>query len=504
MPPGIYLAIALGVLAVVIISTSINRTFDGDEGFYLLATRLVAEGQQPYEDFYFQHGPLLPYVYAVWHEIFGASLLALRLFSGVLTIVLGGLLSFHVARRTDSRPLGVVAAVLFATSALAASWFPTVKTYPLAALFLFSAYVVVARAEDRASQPGPARWLVAGILTGLSADTRLYILALTPVFLAYAAAPQGAFRQRAQRVASYAGGLLLGLLPSLIFFVADPGRFVFDTFDSQTARGGDSFFDALVQKLRVLAELVSDGGLLLLTLSAAVLGVAVVASRRRPPMALAIAAALVLVSLVPDPTYAQYFSMVVPFLVVAAVDGWTVAVSAFTRSTDSSAPRSTARSITRAIGIGALVLYVAVFANKYDVLMQQDVVFLTMEDISAVSDAIDEHTDPGEVVISFWPGHLYESEAEQLHGIETDFADAAIRQTGVSQERAREYEMISAEEVESMIRAGSVPTVVFGSYGAFGLRQPFLDILAESSYTPVETVGPVTVYKRDASAAPPG
>jgi hypothetical protein len=39
-----------------------HRLIDGDEGFYLLAARLVLQHKTPYLDFFYPQAPLLPYV----------------------------------------------------------------------------------------------------------------------------------------------------------------------------------------------------------------------------------------------------------------------------------------------------------------------------------------------------------------------------------------------------------------------------------------------------------
>ena len=43
---------------------ALHRFANGDEGFYLLASRLVLAHKKPYLDFFFLQMPLLPYVYA--------------------------------------------------------------------------------------------------------------------------------------------------------------------------------------------------------------------------------------------------------------------------------------------------------------------------------------------------------------------------------------------------------------------------------------------------------
>ena len=120
---------------------ALHRFIDGDEGFYLLASKLVLMHKKPYLDFMYEQAPLLPYVYALWMKCFGISWNSVRIFSALLTTLLGTLLYEHVCRQTRNWLAGLSAVVLFASSALVFAWFPVVKTPSLAGLFLFAAYV---------------------------------------------------------------------------------------------------------------------------------------------------------------------------------------------------------------------------------------------------------------------------------------------------------------------------------------------------------------------------
>src|SRR5580704_14951471 len=75
-----------------------HRFIDGDEGFYLLASRLVMEHKAPYLDFFYPQAPLLPYAYGLWMKLFGISWFSARSFSATLTTILGLLIYEHVCR----------------------------------------------------------------------------------------------------------------------------------------------------------------------------------------------------------------------------------------------------------------------------------------------------------------------------------------------------------------------------------------------------------------------
>ena len=103
-----------------------------DEGWYLYAANLVAEGQMPYRDFAFTQGPVMPYVYSlfagIWkaHGILGARIFNLSI--GFLGIGFCCLL----ARRLGGSALA--AFLLLACNLYHLYFLAIPKTYALAAL----------------------------------------------------------------------------------------------------------------------------------------------------------------------------------------------------------------------------------------------------------------------------------------------------------------------------------------------------------------------------------
>src|SRR6202167_429663 len=97
---------------------ALHRFIDGDEGFYLLASRLVLAHKKPYLDFFFLQMPLLPYVYALWMRLTQLSWISARVFAALLTTILGTLLYTHVCRLTKSWVAGLGAALVFASTSL--------------------------------------------------------------------------------------------------------------------------------------------------------------------------------------------------------------------------------------------------------------------------------------------------------------------------------------------------------------------------------------------------
>src|ERR1035441_4157694 len=104
------------LLGTAFITVSRVRLIDGDEGFYLLAAKLVFQGKVLYSDFLYTQMPLLPFAYGSWMRIAGDTWNSARLLSAIFATVLGCLLYWHVTRITGSWLAGCLAALLFVSS----------------------------------------------------------------------------------------------------------------------------------------------------------------------------------------------------------------------------------------------------------------------------------------------------------------------------------------------------------------------------------------------------
>ena len=223
--------------------------------------------------------------------------------------------------------------LLYITSSSVVFWYSTYKSYALSTLLLFVAYVLVA-AADRGAMPSAARWFAAGAFVGLSVDVRLFFIAVFPVFVYYALDRKRSRAARFGNIPALVGGLVVGLLPSLYFFVRGPRRFLSDTLLSQTSRSDQSLPDSLVQKLRTVEQILAGAQFLILVAAAVAVVVLAYRRHRRVPFAIAIAAALALVSAIPTPTWDQYFVTLVPFLVVGAIELWHTLLASLPRPPD--------------------------------------------------------------------------------------------------------------------------------------------------------------------------
>ncbi len=487
--PAVYLGI-IAIQLVVMWPVATKRGFDGDEGFYAIAAKVVAHGHQPYSSFWFQYPPGLPYVYGVWTRLAGETFRSLRELSIILTLILGVVLYAHVARRL-SRGLGVVSVILFITSALAFDWYSTYKSYVLSTLLIFAAYVLVA-ASDRDQACSRTRWFAAGALLGLSIDVRLFFVAVIPVFVYYAVERKvpALASERLAKIAALIGGLAVGLLPCIYFLALGPRRFVSDVLVSQTNRSALTPYNSLVQKLRTAGQLLGTAQFLILVAACVGLGVFVLATRRRMPLAVAVACALALASLAPTPTYDQYFCTLIPFLAVGAVELWHTLRAFVLRLPD-------VRSlfVLRAIGVMAVLAFVISGAGAYDAIMNSGDTLLDIPHALVISKAIDTHTRVGEVVIDFSPVDLYQSHAVLLSGLESDFGTVVAGNLNLSDGAAARDKVLTINQLAQVVESRKIRTVVVAPYDRLLFPRPWETILRRLGYRPVETVGGRTIYQ---------
>ena len=433
-----------------------HRFIDADEGLYLMASRLVLMHKKPYLDFFYQQAPLLPYVYAAWMKCSVISWNSARMFSVLLTTLLGVLLYQHVCQQTRKWLAGLLAVVLFASSTLVFAWFPVVKTHSLAALFLFCAYVVV----SRLSSASP-RWMIAsgGILFGLSVDTRSYLLLLVPVFVWWFFHNSDT-RTRLASIFWFLGGFTIAIAPCLFLFLPSPDVFLFDNLRYHAIRSSQGLIGMWKEKLVVVAMLFLGGprgnGIQNSILFFTSLGFILTRQMRRHPPCLAfqIAVLLGMVCLLPTPAYPQYFSLCVPFLIVSAV----CAASELFTNLESKRHRL----VAVAAGVALLGIYLGAPINDFRKYMvtgdgiagvgaARDKGDWRLQRVIEVSEAIDQIASPGETVASFWPGYVFQTKTIPFPGFENDFG-STVSQKLSSGQRAR-YHILAPAEVEYLCRS---------------------------------------------------
>ena len=456
---------------------------DGDEGSYVLVAKLAFEGRIPYHDFLHTQMPLLPYVVGAWSALFGEDWHVARLLFAALAVALGALLYLHLLRR-HGRILAAAGLAAYALSDLAIGSFTPIKTQGLSAFLLFAAFVVV----DRVGPITPSRCLAGFVLLGLAVDVRLLFVAAIPVF-AWAVVTRTAAAERTRALGAATAGLAVGLLPSAAFFALDPDRFVFGNLGAHATRSDAGLIGDLRQKVVLAESMLGVSQYLALFLAGVLAVLALPLLGRRVPLSVLVAAPIVLVSFLPTPAYDSYFSVAVPFAVVGAVE-----LAAALRDRLRLAGDAPLARVLGALGGVVLAAYLVLGAIAlYSWLRgSSEPADFRISQIERVSALVDEHTRPGEEIVSSWPGYLFGTHAVPVAGLESDFAprDAAR----LSREEARRYHLLTAEGVEDVIRSRRARLVIARPWHGQGPLPEYRRAAEQAGYRVLADVGQARIY----------
>jgi hypothetical protein len=432
------------------------RFVDGDEGVYAYASRLAVHGHVPYRDFFYEQAPLLPYAYGPIGSLSGESWYALRGLSVAFAIIVG-LLLFRFLRERQGLAAAFAAVVVYAGSGLVFGYLTLVKTFALSTLLVFAAFVL--------AEAGAWQW--AGVLVGLAVDTRLLLLAVVVVFALAAK----------RRLAHFAAGLAVGLLPSIVLLAISPGALWFDNVRYHSLKSSSGLVGNAHEKAQTAATLLGfeptdralgiQFGLLVLAVVLALLW------RRRLPLALAIALALGVVSFLPTPSYVQYFSLLVPFLVVGAVE---------------------LRPPPQLLAAFAVAVLVPAGWAARDFVSYDPVLRPSLDSIRAVSSRVDALSRPNERVLSSWPGYLIGTHARALPDYTNQFAPVAAAK--ISSSAAHRYDVASEGELETLIRQRRVRLVVYRNWVTSPPFARWGAALRAGGYRLVGRVGTAAIYTR--------
>lgn len=303
------------------------RVVDYDEGFYLSAAHMVAQGHSLYSDFFYPQMPFLPYILAPLSGHGFASLYLSR-FAGVLAAVLASVLFYLMLRRLcrDQR-MQILIFAFYVFSGPVLSWHSVAKTYPWTDLFLFAAvYLLMISQTSGRLRP----LLFAGVFTGLAINTRLLFIPLVILFGTYISITSRT--QPLRRLAVYIAAVVLVSLPSCVLLIRHPDQFFFDNFGFHLMRAPQTVFpQTIIDRLVVFGKLVASPQILVILALAGVAfwswrktketaGVKSIAGSPAGLVSLT-AVAITVIYLIPSPIHHQYFVQAIPFALLACAAG---------------------------------------------------------------------------------------------------------------------------------------------------------------------------------------
>jgi len=488
-----------------------TRPIDGDEGFYTTAARLVWQGKAPYRDFFYQQSPLLPYLYSWMWAVHPRSLVAMRLISvvcGSIAVFLWGVCLVSLKRLPTNMGLATFAAVLL--NPYWVSWNVVVKTYAVANLFMTVATICL----YCALRSTRVRWyFVAGLALGACTSVRSFygpVLVVVLLWLLYR--EHRTSKPPYPKTLTLLAGSTCGLLPIIVSFVRDPRTFLFNNLHYHRLDAGYMlwngkiiqgyqgvrhttlvYFDTMVVRLLgahpyfAISIVVSVvGGASLWKLEKSHEGPWSKVDYSYFQVALLMLITYTVVALIPFPPYDQFFDgPLVPFLVPFMAEGlritWRVGKK---------------RSI--ALALVALSLF-AVEIGAETAMESRDPVW-QLANYEEVTRLIEADSRPDEVVLSFWPGYIFESGRQYFPGLENNFVYRIMNKINPA-EKAR-YHIISPDRIMSAISQREVKLLVLSPWvGEYennlspGEIRAFHDTI-QSNYSLVGGVPQIAIYRR--------
>ncbi len=453
---------------------AVTRPLDGDEGFYTTAARLVWEGKTPYKDFFFQQPPLAPYLYSWIWAVHPRSLVAMRMLSaacGGLEVLLLGLGLISAKRLPAKVALAAFAAVLL--NPYSVSWNVVVKTFAVANLLMTIATICL----YIALRSGRLGWFFAGgVALGACVSTRsLYGLLIPAVFLGILYQEFRASRWSYPRSLTFLAGTLAGGLPMIFSFVRYPHAFIFNNltyhhFDvGYMISANGTITEGYQSAGHVLLVYFAMIGIRLLILHPyfttqlilAITGILSLHKQRWQPegsnaspytesdylyfqLALLMLVVYLVTVLLPFPPYDQHFvSPLVPLTIPFVAEGLRVTFRA-------------GRKRVIALALAAPILFAVEIG--WETARNSGHPVWQLSCYREVTRVVEANSGPDEVVMSFWPGFVFESGRRYFPGLEDHFVYRVMNKIS-PEERAR-YHVISKDQVMRAITGREINVLV--------------------------------------------
>jgi hypothetical protein len=157
------------------------RAVDMDEGFYLSAASLVAEGASPYVDFFFPQTPLLPILFSPFSGLGLSGLIIVRSLALICHLLLAFIAFAFIRRHYSDWRLALAGFFVLALSGPVLAFNVLAVQFVFANLFLMIAYVLLL---DSVSRNRINYLVLFGLFffLGAAVNIRLIILILVPLF----------------------------------------------------------------------------------------------------------------------------------------------------------------------------------------------------------------------------------------------------------------------------------------------------------------------------------
>ena len=312
------------VIAVGLVVYSQTVSFDWDEGFHLLAARLINAGRRPYLDFLFAQTPLNAYWNAFLMRVWGDGWRTIHAAAALETAAAAALIGVYILLRFPAPEwrtrLAIAAVFLLGCNQTVFDYGTLGQAYGLCLLLTVAAFWFAVL-----DKPG-----LAGLTSGAAAAASLLTAPVGPVLLLWML-----WRNRAGRAVSairFAAGAAAGTAPFWWFLMQAPRQVVFDVVGFHLFYRQIGWSDWLPHDLGVMtAWLDSAPAFILVTLGLTGLGFLNRSGwelRTRQEFWLCgwLTITMILFLMAAHPTFGAYFVLAAPFGSILSAAGFYAAI----------------------------------------------------------------------------------------------------------------------------------------------------------------------------------
>jgi len=331
-------------ISILLISKALNAEINHDEHQFVAGGKLLADQFSfPYIDYPFHHMPNLVLIYALLFQLTNYCLLGARVLSVVCATISAGILFYITYQHFYSQGslirnlTAVTCVILLITNPLFYSVSGRAWNHDLPTLLILLTFALLYRYDNQ--DISTRKVFLSGIFLGLAIGARLsYATAIIPYLGAFLIFPSQRSRtSKHLHIIAFSIGVSLGLLPSIVLFIANPKFFIFGNViypklnpvyrqllrhrTGMTIAGKIIYFltNVISSPLNMLLYL----GLFVIMITATVKSMVTKTSTN---MSLVFAFGLSLFLLIgsfgPTPSWHQYFYAPIPFLILGIIFGF--------------------------------------------------------------------------------------------------------------------------------------------------------------------------------------
>lgn len=482
---------------------SINRLIARDEGFYIVASELLLHNKLLYKDFFFPQMPLTALFYASCFKIFGTSWFVARLSTGIIYFLTGYFL-FIFIKKNYSFWFATLSLTLFAIHPMGFAWQSVIKSYAFVNLFLVLIFFIASSIQNL-NPPEPnttanqiktrknsKKIFTVGFILGLLGLTRLHFLALFPLLLLHIYKKQNKLSKK--DLCLFMLGCSISLSPCLYYFIQAPNSFIFNNLGYHLVRSQAPLEGELATKISSLFKLLGLNDsqqvikyqMIITYLIPLIFGGYYFLTKlfkREFYFPFLYSLFILILNLIPTPTYLQYHSCMIIFIIIMSVDFIKVQNNSFIKCLFS--------FILLATNIfyypKSLLAYTITAHNVIGITGQNP----EMWSIHTVK-KINEHLnliDSNKYLVSVWPGHALNSKHRLLPGTENPFL------TKVPNEVAKKYELTKNDDILEAISNGSVEIVIYKDGDTLNKKE-LKKLLIQNNFLLRSRIGNVFIWSR--------